>query len=130
MRRVPLSVLAVGGETTAAIQANDGIHGVARRLDGTLVAFGPGSQFKSLEAVGGRVDCWYGKPAHFGAIPAAGVTEPRVREGSRTARAVALVKAGQTAHAAAQAVGVDPAAVYRALKRGTRTLCPCCGRPQ
>lgn len=129
MRRVPISELALGDETTAAIQANDSIYGVARRLNGTLVAFGPGSQFKTLESVGGRIDCWYGKPAHFGSIHVPQV-EDRVREGSRTARAVALVKAGQTAHAAAQAVGVDPAAVYRALKRGTRTLCPCCGRPQ
>ena len=52
---------------------------------------------------------------------------PNTRD--KTRRAVELVKAGETPHAAAKAVGVDPAAVYRQLQRQeTRGVCPCCGQ--
>jgi hypothetical protein len=50
---------------------------------------------------------------------------------AKTWEAVDLVVSGkvENAHAAAIVVGVDVAAVYRALKeRETRGVCPCCGQ--
>lgn len=40
--------------------------------------------------------------------------------------------AGVTVYAAAQHVDIDPAAIYRSLKKLTAAankLCPCCGQP-
>ena len=48
---------------------------------------------------------------------------------SRTAQALALVDAGATPTAAAQAVGVSPPAVFQALARRARAQrCPHCGQ--
>lgn len=61
----------------------------------------------------------------------AGSEAPRVKPGSRTARALELLAAGEApnVNAAAREAGVDAAAVYRARNRGTRTVCPHCGKP-
>lgn len=54
---------------------------------------------------------------------------PRVRSGSRTAAALALVARGATPHAAAVEVGISSSAVYRAIARSKEPVCPHCGRP-
>lgn len=48
---------------------------------------------------------------------------------SRTAQALALVDAGKTPTEAAQALGISPPAVFRALARRAKAdRCPCCGQ--
>lgn len=52
-------------------------------------------------------------------------------EKSRTQQALDLLLSdpAMTPHGAAKALGISPAAVYRAIKaRQGKTFCPCCGQ--
>lgn len=48
---------------------------------------------------------------------------------SKTQGALELVGKGATPYAAAQAMGISPSTVYRALgRRQDKDVCPCCGQ--
>lgn len=140
MRRIQLSETGLTGDWIAKIQTTEGIHGIARLQNSQSgvrrwVVFGPGCETQTFDALraaaleaNDKVLEWYGKPAVFGAAvtPAGPV---RVRPGSRTAQAVALVQQeGKTPHAAAATLGINASAVYRALQRRETPPCPHCGR--
>lgn len=112
-----LSALPGGDSVAALMRKHPGaIRGAAALADGSAVVWGPGCHAKALSEVDGPVSHIWVSPPDVG-----------VRAGSRTASAVTLVHAGATPHAAAQAVGINHAAVYRAIERGSRA-CPCCGK--
>jgi hypothetical protein len=69
-------------------------------------------------------------PDNIVAVWAKDGDDPFVEVKSKTMRAVDLVmNEGQTAYAAAKAVGINPSAVHRALKRREEKLiCPCCNQ--
>lgn len=121
----------MSAETRAAID-QPGVEGAVVWYDSSMDenlkvrVFGSASHYKTLEAAMRGLDSvtwiWTREPVTAGPV--------RVRPGSRTAQAVALVQQeGKTPHAAAAALGINASAVYRALQRRETPPCPRCGRP-
>lgn len=106
---------------------------------GDLVLFGPGCEAQSLEQARDlyALSDAYELPGHRTAAPTEfpDPQEPKpgakrvggVTLGSKTHRALALVKEGMSALDAADSVGINPSAVYRALKRAEGRRCRACG---
>ena len=124
MKYVQLQALPVNAETQAHLAASVGVEGcvVFTRDELTAVAvFGPGCDCASLDIA---------LAAHPGTT-AAWVRARAVHAPGRTGRALQMLAAqpGLAPYTAAQACGVNVAAVYRALKRqALRGSCACCGQ--
>lgn len=78
----------------------------------------------------GAVALWRPEPPAPPAPPVSPATGTLDAVKSRTMQALDLIlRDGLTPYAAAQATGIDPSAVYRALARQAgRDRCPCCGQ--
>lgn len=64
-----------------------------------------------------------------GGFTLVGTYEKPADTGSRTQQALVWLKLNDaTPYAAAREFGLDPSAVYRALKRADAKRCPCCGQ--
>lgn len=125
MKHAPLAQLPLDDRSRRAVLANKGVDGVLARSgnDPAAVPFGPGCRHRTLEdavVAISNADLLWERDWRGG-----------VRDGGRTARAVALLDSGaaRTANDAARKACVDRAAVYRALQRRQRACCPTCGRP-
>jgi hypothetical protein len=120
MAHVTLDQLPISRAVRRQIRDEPRIHGAVMDAD-TLVVWGPQMEIRSEAAALERLP----DPTHAWTRERAAPVS-----GTRVQQAMALMQAeGITANAAAVRVGVDVAAVYRAIKlRSTRETCPTCGQ--
>lgn len=119
------------------------VHGVAL-FKGELIAFGSGCDHRDvaalIDAIGADADahiCERDEYRVYDAVePVPARRQPRgervggVTVGSRTAKALKLHQGGMSVDAAADEVGINPSALYRAKKRAAERwkTCVACGR--
>lgn len=118
MKSVDLDKLPVSAPTRTTLAGMAHVDGCLVSRDRTLV-YGPGCDFETLETA---VAAFPTATHHWHrAEPVAGT--------SKVEQALALIATGLTANAAAQKVGVNSSAVYRAQsRRAERGTCPHCGQ--
>lgn len=141
MRRVARPDLLPAGQEVAEAAARHplGIAGaVSWEEDGQprVLLVGPGCQWPDVDAALATMPdsvppksvlVWERNPRARGTIVPGMGTQP----GSRTDRALQLLARHpeMTPFEAASRLGIHPSAVYRAMRRSARPVCPCCGRP-
>lgn len=121
MLHVTLEKLPIIAALRKQLREEPRIHGAVMDED-TIVVWGPTMEITSER---GALDAC---PMATHAWERTGAATPTT--GTRVGRAMALMSEKRiTANAAAVEVGVDVAAVYRAIKlRETRATCPTCGQ--
>jgi len=132
MRRVSRLADLPGGAALAALPVDQlaGISGAVswEGPDGQqLMVWGPGLRW---ETEGDALDNATILPTDATVTIWNHVQVPDTTPGGRTQQALRLLEAnpGLRPYAAAKQAGVHVSAVYRALERGRREACPCCGR--